>query len=107
MKIFWIFFDLFYPGIPLGSLKNFTPFGPAVLPAIGNIYTNVVFYYINIYIQFPAKQHLVVFDSSNILKKIGLKMCESFVTMLIELLFFKKNYKSVIFFFFKQNKLPD
>ena len=26
--------------------KNFSPFGPAVWPAIGNIYMNVLFYYI-------------------------------------------------------------
>ena len=35
------------PVIPLGSLKNISPFGPAVLPAIGNIYTNVLFYHID------------------------------------------------------------
>ena len=30
------------------SKKNFSPIGPAVWPAIGNIYTNVLFYYIDI-----------------------------------------------------------
>ena len=34
------------PGIPLGSLKKFSPFGPVVWPALGNKYTNVIFYYI-------------------------------------------------------------
>ena len=29
------------------STKNVSPFGPAVWPAKGNIYTNVLFYYIN------------------------------------------------------------
>ena len=33
------------------SIKNFSPFGPAVLPAIGNIYINVFFYYIDIDIE--------------------------------------------------------
>jgi len=40
------FFSLYgSPGIPLGSLKNVSPFGPAVRPSIGKIYTNVLFYY--------------------------------------------------------------
>ena len=29
------------------SIKNFSPFGPAVLPAIGNIYMHILFYYID------------------------------------------------------------
>ena len=38
---FWI------PGIPLGFLeKNVSPFGSAVCPASGKIYTNVQFYHI-------------------------------------------------------------
>ena len=35
------------PGYPWVSLKNVRPFGPAVWPAIGNIYRNVLFYYID------------------------------------------------------------
>ena len=34
------------PGIPLGSLKKFSPFGPVVWSDLGKIYTNVMFYYI-------------------------------------------------------------
>ena len=30
------------------SSKNVSPFGPAVWPDIGNIYTNVLFYYIDL-----------------------------------------------------------
>ena len=37
------------PGHPWVSKKNFIPIGPAVWPAIGNIYTNVLFYYIDVY----------------------------------------------------------
>ena len=33
-------------GVARGIEKNFSPFSPAVLPAIGNIYTNVLFHYI-------------------------------------------------------------
>ena len=32
------------------STKNFSPFGPAVWADVGNIYMNVLFYYIDIYI---------------------------------------------------------
>ena len=35
-----------YPWIPS---KNVSPFGPAVWPALGNIYTNVLFYCIDYY----------------------------------------------------------
>ena len=35
------------PDYPLVSTKKFNPFDPAVWPAIGNIYTNVLFYYID------------------------------------------------------------
>ena len=38
-----IFLAFVTPGAPMGSLKKFSPFGPAVWPAIGNIYTNVLF----------------------------------------------------------------
>ena len=30
--------------LPMGSIKSVSSFGPAVLPAIGNTYTNVLFY---------------------------------------------------------------
>ena len=35
------------PGYPRVPSKNVSPFGPAVWPVIGNIYTNVLFYYID------------------------------------------------------------
>ena len=35
------------PGHPWVSTKNFSPINLAVWPAIGNIYTNVLFYYID------------------------------------------------------------
>ena len=38
-----IFLAFVTPGAPMGSLKKFSPFGPAVWPAIGKIYTNVLF----------------------------------------------------------------
>ena len=38
------------PGYPRIPSKNVSPFGPAIWPAIGNIYTNVLFYFIdNVY----------------------------------------------------------
>ena len=40
-------FYLNYPRHPWVSTKNFSPIGLAVWPAIGNIYTNVLFYYCN------------------------------------------------------------
>ena len=42
---FWIFFSLCHPWV---STKNFSPIGPVVWPAIGNIYTNVLFNYIDL-----------------------------------------------------------
>ena len=35
------------PGYQWVPSKNFSPFGPAVCLAIGNIYTNVFFYYMD------------------------------------------------------------
>ena len=35
------------PGQPWVFTKNFSPFGPAVWPALGNTYKNVLFYYID------------------------------------------------------------
>ena len=35
------------PGHPWVSAKNVSPIGPAVCPAIRNIYMNVLFYYID------------------------------------------------------------
>ena len=35
------------PRLPMSAYKNVNPFGPAVWPARGNIYTNVLFHYIN------------------------------------------------------------
>ena len=35
------------PGVALAPSKNVSSFGPAVYPAIGNIYTNVLFYSID------------------------------------------------------------
>ena len=32
------------------STKNFSPIGPAVWPVIGNIYINVLFYYIDLFV---------------------------------------------------------
>ena len=43
-----VFFCLCHSGLPMSVHKNFSPFGPAVWPAIGNIYTNVLFFYCNI-----------------------------------------------------------
>ena len=42
------FFSMSPPGDPWVSTKNFSPFGPAVWPARGNIHTNVLFYYLDI-----------------------------------------------------------
>ena len=40
-------FDFFFSLSPLSyPQKMSSPFGPAVFPAIGNIYTNVLFHYI-------------------------------------------------------------
>ena len=36
------------PGYPWVPSKKSSPFGPAVMSAIGNIYMNVLFYYIAI-----------------------------------------------------------
>ena len=38
------------PGYPWVPSKKFSPFGPAVWPAKGNIQTNVLFYYIDIWL---------------------------------------------------------
>ena len=38
------------PGHPWMSTKKFSPFGPAVWPAIGDIYTNVLFYNKDMYL---------------------------------------------------------
>jgi len=51
-KILKKIYNLAYvtPGKPLGSLKNFRPFGPAVWREIGNIYANyanALFHYID------------------------------------------------------------
>ena len=46
LKIFFLICLAYVtPGTPLGSLKKFSLFGPAVSPAVGNINTNVLFYY--------------------------------------------------------------
>ena len=37
------------------STKNFNPSGPAVWPAIGNIYTNVLFYFIDSNVVQPSR----------------------------------------------------
>ena len=42
------------PGHPWVSTKNFSPIGPAVWPTIGNIYTNVLFYYIRLLAEGPG-----------------------------------------------------
>ena len=44
----WIFLAYVTPRPPLSVHKKFSPNGPAVWPAIGNIYTNVLFYYVYI-----------------------------------------------------------
>ena len=44
-KIKFYFFKPAIPRAPMGALKNVSPFGPAVWPAIGKIYTNVLFLY--------------------------------------------------------------
>ena len=35
------------PRPPMSNHNNFSPFGPAVWPALGNTYMNVVFYHID------------------------------------------------------------
>ena len=42
-----IIFTYTIPRPPMSVHKNFSPIGPAVWPAIRNMYMNVLFYYIN------------------------------------------------------------
>ena len=42
---------------PMSAQKNVSPFDPAVWPAIGNIYTNVLFYYIDYFFRFYNKKN--------------------------------------------------
>jgi len=43
-----LLYFFFLPRHPWVPSKSFSPFCPAIWPAIGNIYTNVLFYYIDI-----------------------------------------------------------
>ena len=54
--IFYFFLAYTTPRPPMSVLKRFRPIGPAVWPAIGKIYiySNVLFYYIDIVFLLPV-----------------------------------------------------
>ena len=81
------------PGHPWVSTKNFRPIGPAVWPAIGNIYTNVLFYYLDCQISLP------VYDLMYSIKCTQFNMVEG------ENIFFRKNHKIELLFRLSKKKL--
>ena len=48
------------PRLHMSHKQNFSPFGPAVLPAIGNMYMIVLYYYMNLLRISVLRTHLIL-----------------------------------------------